>query len=179
MTNLLPTLYLFILITSLVLLLFFLLKQIFQKREKENELSLLQEKFRAGNITYTEHYSLGVIYLSKKLFDQAIIQLSYALKKWDPLDTIGLSNLYNTIGFTYFESEQFDLSIYYYQEAIKLIPDYLIALNNLAYAHEKKKSLEDAINTYKKVLIYDEKNTIANEKIQSLSRRVKIRDDRI
>ena len=73
MTNLLPTLYLFILITSLVLLLFFLLKQIFQKREKENELSLLQEKFRAGNITYTEHYSLGVIYLSKKLFDHFIL----------------------------------------------------------------------------------------------------------
>ena len=179
MNNLLPLLYLFILISSLGLLLFFLIKQIFQKREKENELSLLQQKLRAGSISYFEHYSLGVIYLSKKLFDQAIIQFSYALKKWDRLDTPGLANLYNTIGFTYFESNQFDLAIYYYQEAIILIPDYIVALNNLAYAYEKKKSLLDAVATYKKVLSYDEKNNIANEKIQSLTRRIKTRDDRI
>lgn len=179
MNNLLPILYLFILISSLGLLLFFLIKQIFQKREKENELSLLQQKLRSGSINYFEHYSLGVIYLSKKLFDQAIIQFSYALKKWDPLDIPGLANLYNTIGFTYFESEQFDLAIYYYKESINLIPNYIIALNNLAYAYEKKKSLRDAINTYKKVLSYDEKNATASEKFQSLTRRIKNRDDRI
>jgi tetratricopeptide (TPR) repeat protein len=84
-----------------------------RKKEIETELSELQKKNRLGTSTPSEQYSLGVIYLSKKLFDQAILQFSSALKNWDKLDTKGLANLYNTIGFTYFESGQYDVSIYY------------------------------------------------------------------
>jgi tetratricopeptide (TPR) repeat protein len=160
-------------------LLAFLCIQIIRKKEIETELSQLQKKNRSGIATPEEQYSLGVILLSKKLFDQAILQFSSALKNWDKLDTEGLATLYNTIGFTYFESGQYDVSIYYYKEAINLNPNYVIALNNLAYSYEKKKMLQEAVQTYSKVLTFDEENKTANEKLLSLQKRSKIRDDRI
>ncbi len=179
MNNLLPTIYLLILFVSLCTLLTFLFIQIIRKKEIETELSQLQKKNRSGIATPEEQYSLGVILLSKKLFDQAILQFSSALKNWDKLDTEGLATLYNTIGFTYFESGQYDVSIYYYKEAINLNPNYVIALNNLAYSYEKKKMLQEAVQTYSKVLTFDEENKTANEKLLSLQKRSKIRDDRI
>jgi tetratricopeptide (TPR) repeat protein len=138
MNNLLPTLYLLILFISLCTLLAFLFLQIIRKKEIETELFELQKKNRFGTATPAEQYSLGVIYLSKKLFDQAILQFSSALKNWDKLDTEGLATLYNTIGFTYFESGQYDVSIYYYKEAISLNSNYAIAMNNLAYSYETR-----------------------------------------
>ena len=179
MNTLLPTVYLLVLFLSLCLLLGFLFTQILRKKEIETELSELQKKNRSGTSSPPEQYSLGVIYLSKKLFDQAILQFSSALKNWDRSDTKGLANLYNTIGFTYFESGQYDVSIYYYKEAINLDPNYTIAMNNLAYSYEKKKMLEEAIKIYSKVLVFDIENKIANEKLLSLQKRSKIRDDRI
>ena len=179
MNSVLPTIYLIVLFAALFTIILILLKQIFKKRDLERDLSDLQKKLRLGIATPLDHYSLGVIYLSKKLFDEAILQFSSALKNWDKNDIEGLSNLYNTIGFTYFESEQFDVSIYYYKEAIALNPTYTIALNNLAYSYEKKKMFQDAIDVYSKVLSYDMSNPIANEKMLSLRTRVKNRDDRI
>ena len=179
MNNLLPTLYLVILFISLCVLLVFLFIQIIRKKETEIELSQLQKKNRSGSATPSEQYSLGVIYLSKKLFDQAIVQFSSALKNWDKLDTEGLATLYNTIGFTYFESGQYDVSIYYYKEDINLNSNYTRALNNLAYSYEKKKMIQEAIRTYSKVLTFDENNKTAIEKLLSLQKRSKIRDDRI
>jgi tetratricopeptide (TPR) repeat protein len=179
MNSVLPTIYLLVLFTSLFVLALILIKQIFKKKDLERDLSELQKKLRLGIATPLDHYSLGVIYLSKKLFDEAILQFSNALKHWDKNDVEGLSNLYNTIGFTYFESDQFDVSIYYYKEAIALNPAYTIALNNLAYSYEKKKMFQDAIDVYSTVLNYDTNNPIANEKLLSLRTRVKTRDDRI
>ena len=179
MTNLLPILYLTILLISLCVLAFFLFTQIVRKKETETEFSMLQKKLQSNKMTYLDHYSLGVIYVSKKLFDQAIIQFSYALKIWDKTDPNGLANLYNTIGFTYFQTDQFELAIYYYKEALVLVPEYTISLNNLAYAYEKKKLFIEALRTYEKVLEYDENNLIANEKLILLGRRTKNRDDRI
>ena len=179
MNTLLPTIYLLILFVSLCALLVFLFLQILRKKEIETELSELQKKSRSGNSTPLDQYSLGVIYLSKKLFDQAILQFSNALKNWDRSDTAGLAVLYNTIGFTYFESGQYDVSIYYYKEAINLDSNYTIALNNLAYSYEKKKMLQEAIVIYSKVLIFDGDNKIANEKLLALQKRSIIRDDRI
>ena len=179
MTNLLPLLYLTLLLISLCVLTFLLFKQIIRKKEIEIEFSILQKKLQSKEMNYFDHYSLGTIYVSKKLFDQAVVQFSYALKTWDKTDVNGLANLYNTIGFTYFQTGQFELAIYYYKEALNLIPGYVISLNNLAYAYEKKKLFQEALYFYKKVLEYDEGNSIANEKLVLLGRKAKIRDDRI
>jgi len=173
MENLLPLTYLLILLTILSILAFFLIQEILKKRTLENNLYELQKKVRENKATGVDHYLLGTIYLSKKLFDQAIIQFRYALKRWDNEDTEGLANLYNTIGFTYFESEQYELAIYYYKEALKNLRNYTTAWNNLGYAYEKKKMLSEALESYKSVLSYDQENEIANGRFQMLERRVK------
>ena len=179
MNTLLPTIYLLLLFASLCTIVIFLFIQVVKKKEVETELSELQKRSRSGNARASDQYSLGVIYLSKKLFDQAILQFSSALRNWDKLDKEGLAVLYNTIGFTYFESGQYDVSIYYYKEAINLNSEYSIAMNNLAYSYERKKLLNEAIKTYSKVLTFDKNNKIANEKLVALKKRSKIRDDRI
>ena len=52
----------------------------------EEALSELQVKVRSNIATGEDYYLLGTIYLSKKLFDQAIIQFRYALQLWDKND---------------------------------------------------------------------------------------------
>ena len=173
MNSFLPSIYLSILTIVLTIIVSFLVKQIIQKRDTETEFSILQRKLKRQEMNYEDYYSLGIIYLSKKLFDQSIIQFSYALKNWNPSDIEGLATLYNTIGFTYSETNQLDFAIYYYKKAISTIPNYTIALNNLAYAYEKKKMISQAIEVYKLVLQYNKENTIATEKLISLSKRYK------
>jgi tetratricopeptide (TPR) repeat protein len=173
MENLLPLTYLLILLIILSIIAFLLIQEIIKKRDLETNLYDFQKKVRENKANGLDHYLLGTLYLSKKLFDQAIIQFRYALKSWDNDDKPGLANLYNTIGFTYFESDQYDLAIYYYKEAIRSVGDYTTALNNLGYAYEKKKMLPEALESYKSVLIYDNGNEVANSRFQILQRRVK------
>ena len=173
MENLLPLSYLLILLIILSTLAFFLVQEILKKRKLEDNLYEIQKKVRTNKATSEDHYLLGTLYLSKKLFDQAIIQFRYALKGWDTKDKEGLANLYNTIGFTYFESEQYDLAIYYYKEALQNLQTYTTAWNNLGYAYEKKKLFSDALESYSNVLSYDRENEIATGRFQVLQRRVK------
>ena len=173
MENLLPLTYLLILLTILSTLAFFLVQEILKKRKLEDNLYEIQKKVRTNKATSEDHYLLGTLYLSKKLFDQAIIQFRYALKGWDTKDKEGLANLYNTIGFTYFESEQYDLAIYYYKEALQNLQTYTTAWNNLGYAYEKKKLFSYALESYSNVLSYDRENEIATGRFQVLQRRVK------
>jgi len=173
MDNLLPLVYLSVLLLVLLTLTLFLFKQIFQKKQIEEALSELQIKVRSNIATGEDYYLLGTIYLSKKLFDQAIIQFRYALQLWDKNDKEGIANLYNTVGFTYSESNQYDLAIYYYNEAIKNLSNYTTALNNLGYVYEKKGSFVDAITIYNSVISYDSNNEVALDRLQILKRRVK------
>nr|ASO75908.1 conserved hypothetical protein 37 [Storeatula sp. CCMP1868] len=173
MDHLLPLVYLTILLTILLLLAIFLFRQIIQKKKVEDALSELQRKVRLNNASSEDYYLLGTIYLSKKLFDQAIIQFRYALQSWEKEDLEGIANLYNTVGFTYSESNQYDLAIYYYNEAIKKLPNYTTALNNLGYAYEKKGSFEEAIKIYQNVLSYSKKNEVALNRLEILKRRIR------
>ena len=173
MDSLLTLVYLTVLLLVLLILTLFLFKQIFQKKKVEEALSELQLKVRSNNATGEDYYLLGTIYLSKKLFDQAIIQFRYALQLWDKSDKEGIANLYNTVGFTYSESNQYDLAIYYYNEAIKNLSNYTTALNNLGYVYEKKGAFAEAVKAYQSVVSYDKGNEVALDRLQMLKRRVK------
>ena len=96
MDNIVPLLYLSILLFSLLTLSFFIGKQIIERKEIENNLSALQNKIRNNKANAEDYYEIGSIYLSKKLFDQAILQFRYALQMWKNEDSEGISNLYNT-----------------------------------------------------------------------------------
>ena len=172
MDNVVPLLYLSILLISLVLISIFIGRQIIERKQIEDNLSVLQNKIRNNLANAEDYYELGSIYLSKKLFDQAILQFRYALQIWKNEDLEGISNLYNTIGFTYAETEQYDLAIYYYQEALKNDDNYTVALNNLGYAYEKQKMISEAITTYKKVITKEPNNETAVSRMQILKRRI-------
>ena len=111
MDNIVPLLYLSILLLALATLSVFIGGQILERKRIENNLSSLQNKIRNNNADADDYYELGSIYLSKKLFDQAIMQFRYALQIWKSEDFEGISNLYNTIGFTYAETEQYELAM--------------------------------------------------------------------
>jgi tetratricopeptide (TPR) repeat protein len=100
------------------------------------------------------------------------MQFRYALQIWKSEDFEGISSVYNTIGFTYAETEQFELAVYYYKEALKNNTEYTIALNNLGYAYEKQKMLKEAFTAYKKVIEKEPSNEIALSRIQVLKRRI-------
>ena len=172
MDNVIPLLYLSILLISLPFLSFFIGRQIIQRKKIEDDLSVLQNKIRNNNASAKDYYELGAIYLSKKLFDQAILQFRYALQIWKNEDIEGISNLYNTIGFTYAETEQYELAIYYYQEALKNDENYTVAMNNLGYAYEKQRMISEAIQTYKRVVAKEPMNETAVSRIQVLKRRI-------
>nr|BDA98535.1 photosystem I assembly protein Ycf37 [Proteomonas sp. NEIS-1375] len=171
MENFLPLIYLSVLLIVLLALTITIIQQVVKRQQVERDLSALLNDVRTGQATAENYYTLGTIYLSKKLYDQAILQFRYALKNWDIDDAPGLSNLYNTIGFTYFETKQYDLAIYYYEEALKINDSYVVALNNLAYAYEKQGSVQRAIPIYQKVLGFDSQNTTAIDRLQLLQRR--------
>ena len=172
MDNIVPLLYLSILLLALATLSVFIGGQILERKRIENNLSSLQNKIRNNNADADDYYELGSIYLSKKLFDQAIMQFRYALQIWKSEDFEGISNLYNTIGFTYAETEQYELAIYYYKEALKNDTEYTVALNNLGYAYEKQKMLKEAFTTYKQVIEKEPNNETALSRIQILQRRI-------
>ena len=136
MDNIVPLLYLSILLLSLLLLSFFIGRQIIERKQIEDNLSVLQNKIRKNE------------------------------------DFEGISNLYNTIGFTYAQTEQYELAIYYYKEALKNDDNYTVALNNLGYAYEKEKMINEALGTYIKVIEIEKNNETALSRIQILKRRI-------
>ena len=172
MDNIVPLLYLSILLFSLLTLSFFIGKQIIERKEIENNLSTLQNKIRNNEANAEDYYEIGSIYLSKKLFDQAILQFRYALQMWKNEDSEGISNLYNTRGFTYAQTEQYELAIFYYKEALKNDENYTVALNNLGYAYEKEKMINQAITSYIQALKTDPDNETAISRVQILKRRI-------
>jgi tetratricopeptide (TPR) repeat protein len=172
MQKFLPILYLIFLFLVLSAFFLVILKQILQRQTTEKNLYELKKKVQTNQANYFDYYLLGTLYLSKKLFDQAILQFRYSLKLWDKDDIDGLTTLYNTLGFTYFKLEQYELAIYYYKESLKKTKGYVVALNNLGYAYEKQKMLSEAIEIYKETIKYDDSNDIARDRIKVISRRL-------
>lgn len=171
MTENLPVLYISILLGLLGIVAILLLRQIIKTRKIESRFSKLQNKLKNEKGTPQEYYELASIYLDKKLFVQAVQLLQRALKAKN-IEPENQALIYNALGFSYFSQEQYDLAIKNYKEAIKLFPEYTIALNNLGNVYEKKILVSPALECYQKTLEYDPKNTIAIKRVESLEKRL-------
>lgn len=178
MSFLLPFLYLSGLSLILLFILVFIFTQIWSRRTADLRLVSIQEKIRSATAEGKDFYELGVIFLSKKLYDQAIINFRYALSSWELNDKTGLANLYNTIGFTYTQIAQYDLALFYYEKALLHEPTYLVTLKNIGFIYEKTNNLLKAKDTYLQILKYDVDNKFATDKLNLLTSRL-TRDDRI
>ena len=80
-----------------------------------------------------------------------------------------LSNYFSAL--VSFDNVNNERAIKYYNSAIKSLPEYPIALNNLASAQQKLLEYELAYETYQKVLVIDPKNKTAIKKSKELKKR--------
>jgi tetratricopeptide (TPR) repeat protein len=170
----LPVVYISILLGLLAIVALILLRQIIKTRKVESRFSQLQNKLKNQKGSAQEYYELASIYLDKKLFVQAVQLLQRALKFEAELEPENKALIYNALGFAYFSQEQYDIAIRNYKEAIKLYPEYTIALNNLGNVYEKKQLVSQALDCYKQTLQSDSKNTIALKRVESLEKRLAI-----
>lgn len=165
------TIYLAAFLLLLSVAAFFIFRQILKTRKIEGALAKLERKLRTERGTVQEYYELGSIYLDKKMFIQANTVLKKALKA-DDADSLSTAPVYNALGYAYFGQEQYDMAIRQYKEAIKIEPEYLMAMNNLGHAYEQKKLTAQALDTYDRVLEIDPKNDTAKRRSETLRRRL-------
>ncbi|WP_425213893.1 tetratricopeptide repeat protein [Tumidithrix helvetica] len=168
MEGILPIAYLATLVALLGVLAWLIARQIVKGRQLESVISDLQPKLEKEKGEAQDYYELASVYLKKKLYAKSISELQKAIKAGGE----NMPEIYNALGYAYFAQQQFDLSIKNYKEAIERQPDYVIALNNLGHAYEKKKLLPQAIEVYDKALSLNPKNDIAKRRLDSLRKRV-------
>ena len=172
MSENLAIVYLSVLLIILGFAAIFIFRQVLKTRRQESLFSRLQKKLKEEKGTAQEYYELGSLYLEKKLFVQSIQLFQKALKAEKEIEPENQALIYNALGYAYFAQEQYDLAIRYYKEALKLYPEYVIALNNLGNVYEKKSLSVQALEAYEQTLKYEPKNTIAQRRAESLRKRV-------
>lgn len=166
-----PILYISLLLVLLGSVAFFVVRQVLKTRRIESALSRLQSKLNKEKGTAEEYYELGSILLDKRLFTQAIAQFQKAIKL-ETLEGQDLAAVYNALGFAYFAQEQYDLAIKQYKEALKLLPEYVTALNNLGHAYERKQLASPALECYEQALAIEPSNQTAKRRAESLRKRL-------
>ncbi len=164
--------YLGILLALLSVATFFVVRQVWVTRRIEKTLSDLQAKLTKEKGSAVEYYELGSILLDKKLFAQASVYLKKALKELSEEEIENSVLVHNALGYAYFAQEQFDLAIRQYNEALKISPGYVTALNNLAHAYERKQLMPQALETYEKSLATEPTNQTAKRRADSLRKRL-------
>ena len=165
------TVYLAAFLLLLSVAAFFVFRQILKTTKIEKTMMRLEKKLKNERGTVQEYYELGSIYLDKKMFAQAIVIQKKALKA-DDLDPTEIAPIYNALGYAYFGQGQYDVAIRQYKEAIKLEPEYIMAMNNLGHAYEQKKLAAQALGIYERVLEIEPNNETAKRRSESLSRRL-------
>ncbi|MBE9175825.1 tetratricopeptide repeat protein [Synechocystis salina LEGE 06155] len=172
MTESLPIVYLSVLLIILGGLGVFVFSQVLKARRLENTFGKLQKKLQNSKGSAQEYYQLGSIYLDKKLYSQSINLFQKALKMAAEVEPENQALIYNAMGYACFAQEQFDLAIRHYKDALKLYPDYVIALNNLANVYEKKQMVNKALETYEETLAIEPNNKVAQRRANSLKKRL-------
>ena len=171
MNEKLPAIYLAILLVLLSIAAIVILIEIIKTRRSESVFSRLQKKLKQEKGTALEYYELGSLYLDKKLFVQSIGLFQKALKAEKKLEPENQALIHNAMGYAYFAQEQYDIAIRQYKEALKLYPEYVVALNNLGNVYEKKQMTVKALETYEQALKYEPKNNTAKRRAESLRKR--------
>ncbi|MEL6470257.1 MAG: tetratricopeptide repeat protein [Cyanobacteria bacterium J06614_10] len=164
--------YLGILLALLSVAAFFVIRQVWVTRRTELTLSKLQTKLSKSKGNAQEYYELGSLLLDKKLYAQALLYLKQALKELADDEAENAVLVHNAIGYAYFAQEQFDLAIRQYNEALKIRPDYVTALNNLGHTYERKQLMPQALETYEKSLATEPANETAKRRVESLRKRL-------
>jgi tetratricopeptide (TPR) repeat protein/peroxiredoxin len=96
-------------------------------------------------------YGIGSVYLNQQKTTEARESFERALKlRASYPDT--LANSWNNLGLLAARDGRTGEAVGYFQEALKLSPDHLIALDNLGSAYRQQKRWDDARKTYERAL---------------------------
>ncbi len=173
MDSLLPQAYLIGLVVLLGVAAIVVARQIWMVRRDEVTLAKLEQGSPADRDSESASlYELASVQLRKRLFGQAVDNLRKALKLAragdDPPEALAL--IENALGFALAAQNNYKSAIRHYRSALEARPDYPVALNNLAYALEKQRNLEEASDTYLQVLELDAGNSTARKRLARLQR---------
>ena len=106
-------------------------------------------------------YGIGSVYLNQQKTAEARESFERALKlRASYPDT--LANSWNNLGLLAAREGRTGEAIGYFQEALKLSPDHLIALDNLGSAYRQQKRWDDARKTYERALEISPNDAEAN-----------------
>jgi tetratricopeptide (TPR) repeat protein/peroxiredoxin len=106
-------------------------------------------------------YGIGSAYLNQQKTTEARDSFERALKlRASYPDT--LANSWNNLGLLAAREGRTEEAIGYFQEALKLSPDHLIALDNLGSAYRQQKRWDDARKTYERALELSPNDAEAN-----------------
>ena len=163
--------YLIILFVVLIIISIFVFRQFLRTRKEELNLVKFEQKGLDSLTKASELYEFGSIQIKKRLYSEATKTFLKALENYENEPDEAKAIIENALGFSYAAQNEFKKAIKYYNSAIKFIPEYTVALNNLASAQQRLLEYDSAYATYKKVLIIDPNNKTAIKKSKELEKR--------
>ena len=163
--------YLIILFAVLIIIFIFVFRQFLRTRKEELNLVKFEQKGLDSLTKSSELYEFGSIQIKKRLYREATKTFLKAVEFYENEPNEAKAIIENALGFSYAAQNKFKKAINHYNSAIKLLPEYTVALNNLASAQQRLLEYELAYATYKKVLEIDPNNKTAVKKSEELEKR--------
>ena len=163
--------YLIILFIVLIIISIFVFRQFLRTRKEELNLVKFEQKGLNSLTKASELYEFGSIQIKKRLYTEASKTFLKAVESYDNEPDEAKAIIENALGFSYAAQNEFKKAIKHYNSAIKLLPGYTVALNNLASAQQRLLEYDLAYATYKKVLVIDPNNKTAIKKSKELEKR--------
>lgn len=111
-------------------------------KEKSDQVS--PEQAQANAAAGKDHFNKGVQLSLKGQYDEAIKEYEASLQA-----APGVPEVYNNIGFAYFDKGDLDKAIEYQKKALELSPNMANAYYGLALSFEKKGAKADAVTNWK------------------------------
>ncbi len=170
MPSSLPQTYLIILSSLLFILAIVVGRQVFKVRRNEIKLLKLEKDGSIDSSNPENLYELGSAQLNKRLYPQATNTLQKALKQIKDEPDEAKAIIENALGFSLAAQDNFEAAIKHYQNAIKVKSNYLVAMNNLAFAKQKISQDGEALAIYQSVLEIDPNNKTAKRQVEKITR---------
>ena len=163
--------YLIILFVVLIIISVFVFRQFLRTRKEELNLVKFEQKGLDSLTKASELYEFGSIQIKKRLYKEATKTFLKAVEYYENEPNEAKAIIENALGFSYAAQNDFKKAIKHYNSAIKSLPEYTVALNNLASAQQRLLEYELSYATYKKVLEIDPNNKTAVKKSKELEKR--------
>ena len=163
--------YLLILLIILIIISIFVFRQFLRTRNDEYNLVKFEQKGLDSLTKASELFEFGSIQIKKRLYPEATKTFLKAVELYKDEPNEAKAIIENALGFSYAAQNEFKTAIKHYNSAINSLPNYIVALNNLASAKQRLLEYNSAYSTYQKVLSIDPKNKTAIKKSKELEKR--------